>query len=264
MHTHSLDPYQPRHSVIHQADARIKLIGALAFILTASLMPVGAWPAYVLLWALGLSVIVLSELGLVSILRRALLAVLFALAAVPLIFTTPGPALISGPLGLTITLTGVERVLSIFFKSWISLQMALVLAQSTRFPELLLAMRALRVPALFVSIFGLMWRYLFVLADEANSLIQARAARSGLSAATAGNRTGGTLLWRSKVAGGMAGNLFLRASERGERIYAAMLARGYDGEPRSMAVPGIPGVQIAILAAGLVFLILVLVLSRLY
>jgi cobalt/nickel transport system permease protein len=34
--------------------------------------------------------------------------------------------------------------------------------------------------------------------------------------------------------GGMAGNLLLRAFERSERIYAAMLSRGYDGEARAL------------------------------
>jgi len=264
MHLHFLDPYRPRASIIHALDARVKLIWTLAFILTASLMPIGAWPAYVLLWVLGLLVMVLSELGVGQILRRALLALLFTLAAVPLIFTTPGTVLVTGPFGLTVTAPGVERVVSILFKSWISLQMGLVLAQSTRFPDLLLAMRALRVPALFVSIFGLMWRYLFVLADEANSLIQARAARSGLAVALDRTRTGGTLAWRAKVAGGMAGNLFLRANERGERIYAAMLARGYDGEPRSMVIPRIPMAQIIALIASLMILILLLALSRFF
>ena len=58
-------------------------------------------------------------------------------------------------------------------------RLAIVLAAATPFPELLSAMRALRVPRLLVAIFGLMWRYLFVLADEAVRLIRARQARSG-------------------------------------------------------------------------------------
>ena len=80
---------------------------------------------------------------------------------------------------LTITGPGLERFISILLKSWISVQMAIVLAASTPFPDLLLAMRAIRVPALLVAIFGLMWRYLFVLADEALRLLRARSARSG-------------------------------------------------------------------------------------
>jgi cobalt/nickel transport system permease protein len=97
-------------------------------------------------------------------------------------------------------------------------------------------MRAVRVPRLMVTIFGLMWRYLFVLADEALRLLRARAARSS-NTGFPGLRAGGSLAWRAQTAGGMAGNLFMRSLERSDRIYAAMLARGYDGEIRAVPLP---------------------------
>ena len=183
MHISFLDPYQPRPSLIHRLDARVKLVLALSFILTTALAPPGAWPVYVLLFALVLAVEILSELGVGHVLRRALIALPFALAALPVLFTVPGPALLTVPIGpwdLTITGPGLERFVSILLKSWISVQMAIVLAASTAFPDLLMAMRAIRVPRLLVAIFGLMWRYLFVLADEALRLLRARSARSGL------------------------------------------------------------------------------------
>ena len=49
-----------------------------------------------------------------------------------------------------------------------------MLASSTPFPDLLVAMRAVGIPRLLVAIFGLMWRYLFVLADEVLRLMRAR------------------------------------------------------------------------------------------
>ena len=67
-----------------------------------------------------------------------------------------------------------------------------------------------------------MYRYLFVLVDEAMRLQTARDARSV--------GAGRTLFWRAKVLGGMIGCLFIRSYERSERIYAAMLSRGYAGE----------------------------------
>ena len=80
-------------------------------------------------------------------LRRAALALPFALAALPVIFTTPGRRcapcpLPLGPWTLTVTAAGVERFASIALKSWLSAQAAIVLAASTSFPDLLLAMRA--------------------------------------------------------------------------------------------------------------------------
>ncbi len=311
MHISFLDPYQPRPSLIHRLDARVKLVLALAFILATALAPPGAWPVYVLLFALVFAVEILSELGVGHVLRRALIALPFALAALPVLFTVPGPALLTVPIGpweLTITGPGLERFISILLKSWISVQMAIVLAASTAFPDLLMALRAIRVPRLLVAIFGLMWRYLFVLADEVLRLLRARSARSGLSywpydskltteaarSLPVGRRTrrfsnrlralrvsvvrsptvpdhdrgagkiGGTVAWRARVTGGMAGSLFLRSFERSDRIYAAMAARGYDGEVRSFPLPPIAPISWWVLLGGLSLLVMLTLLGYLF
>lgn len=263
MHVHFLDPYRHRHSPIHQLDPRVKLVLALAFIFTTALTPPGAWPVYILLLAIIVSVILLSQLGLAYVWKRAALAFPFVLAAFPIIFTAPPPYLAEIPLGswtLSISAEGLERFVSIAFKSWISVQAAIVLAASTSFPDLLTAMRAIRIPRLLVSIFSLMWRYLFVLADEVLRLNRARAARSG-QLADPKLRPGGGIAWRARITGGMAGNLFLRALERSDRIYMAMLSRGYDGEIRSLPLPKLETTQLAGLGAGLLVLALLLLLS---
>lgn len=260
MHTHFLDPYRPRSSLVHQLDPRIKLALTIAFILTNALVPSGAWPVYILLFALLVSVEILSELGVGYVLRRSALALPFVLAALPVMFTMPGPSLASftlGPWTLTISQPGLERVISIALKSWISVQAAIILAATTSFPDILIALRALRVPRLLVSVFGLMWRYLFVLADEALRLMRARAARSGESGMP-GARQGGSLVWRGRVTGGMAGSLFLRGIERSDRIYMAMLSRGYDGEIRALPLPTLKPQQVFILIAALFLFLLLL------
>ncbi len=257
---HFLDPYRPGNSPLHTADARIKFLLAIAFILTTSLTPFGAWPVYILLLALVLSMAVLSALGIRFVLTRALLALPFVLAALPIIFTLEGTPLFSLPLGpwtLTASAQGLERFLSIAFKSWLSVQAAILLASCTPFPALLQAMRAVHVPRLLVAMFGLMWRYLFVLVDEALRLMRARTARSGVSA-DSGRKVGGSIVWRAHVAGGMAGNLFLRGIERSDRIYVAMLSRGYNGEIRALPLAALT--RGGWLALGLGFFILILLL----
>jgi len=259
MHIHYLDPYAPRHSPIHSLDARVKLLLTLALILTTALTPVGVWPVYILLTALITVIVILSDLGVGFVLKRALLALPFMLAALPVIFTLEGDTAIHfdlGPWNLTVYYDGVERFISIALKSWISVQAGIVLATSTPFPELLSAMRAIRVPRLLVAIFALMWRYLFVLADEAIRLMRARSARMGHSDQP-GLKPGGSLVWRAHVTGGMAGNLFLRAFERSDRIYVAMLSRGFDGEVRTTPMPPMSSgswltlVSLLLLLAGL-------------
>jgi len=266
MHIHYLDPYHPGVSPIHRLDPRVKLVLTLAFILTSALTPLGAWPVYILLFSIVLSTEILSELGVRYVLQRAALALPFVLAALPLVFTGEGERFViwsSGLWTLAVSPAGLERFLSIALKSWLSVQMAIVLAGTTPFPQLLLAMRAVRIPRLLVAIFGLMWRYLFVLADETVRLMRAREARSGQSDRPE-LRSGGTLAWRARVTGGMAGNLFLRSFERGDRIYAAMAARGYDGEVRTLPLPRLPASQWGFLAAGLTLFSLLLILAYLF
>jgi cobalt/nickel transport system permease protein len=202
-------------------------------------MPAGAWPALVLLTAVVISLDLLSELGFGYVLKRSAIALPFLLAAFPVLFTVGGEPLFSvtiGPWTLTATVQGLERFASIAWKSWLSVQVAILLTATTPFPSLLQAMRSVRIPAVLVAIIALMWRYTFVLADEAKRLMRARDARSG-DASRPGLRSGGTLRWRAAVTGGMAGSLFLRSYERAERVHSAMVSRGYDGEIRSLPQP---------------------------
>ena len=92
MHVHYLDPYREGASPVHRLDPRVKLVAALAFIVTTSLTPVGAWPVYLLLWALVLSVTILSEIGVGRVLARSSLALPFMLAALPPLLSPPAPS----------------------------------------------------------------------------------------------------------------------------------------------------------------------------
>jgi cobalt/nickel transport system permease protein len=172
---------------------------------------------------------VVARLGPLRLARGAWVALPFALIALPLLFTRPGEPIWTvtlGPLTLTITEEGLRDVLTIVAKSWLSVQVALLLAFTTPFPDLIDALRALRLPRVMVSIISFMYRYLAVLTDEAGRMNRAKAARSAI----VGGRGGGSLRWRAGVTGSMVGALFLRSYERSERIYAAMLARGFQGQ----------------------------------
>jgi cobalt/nickel transport system permease protein len=103
--------------------------------------------------------------------------------------------------------------------------MAILLVATTQFPDMMHALRHLRVPSLLVAVISFMYGYLFVLADEVMRLLRARDSRS---ARLTGYRSGGSIPWRARVAGNMAGQLFLRSYERAP-AYNAMLSRGYTG-----------------------------------
>jgi cobalt/nickel transport system permease protein len=233
MYAHTLDRYQKRESLIHDLDPRVKVMVTVLFIISNVLLPDRAWPAFLLAWCFVLLITYLARLNPGFVIKRSFVALPFALAAVTVLFTLPGQPLFVLPLGawkLTVTDAGLGRFTTILVRSWLSVQMAILLTAVTCFPDLMHALRHLRVPQPIVSIISFMYRYLFVLADEATRLLRAREARSA-RLATGG---GGSIAWRARVVGHMAGQLFLRSYERSDRVYQAMLARGYHGHLLTM------------------------------
>ena len=228
--------YQSGDGLLHRLDARVKLVVALILIAGIVFTPEHARLAYPLLWTLLGVIAALSGLNAWRIARMGGMALPFTLAAATLLFTLPGQPLVSLA-GLTITDAGLSRFLSIVIKSWLAVQVTLILSMTTAFADLLWAFRCLRVPSALVEIISFMYRYLFTLQDEAQHLIRARAARSGT---ITGKKSGGSLVWRAHVTGSMIGSLLLRSYERSERVYAAMLARGYSGTIRAIKPTPLP------------------------
>jgi cobalt/nickel transport system permease protein len=112
---------------------------------------------------------------------------------------------------------GIEKFLILISRSTTCLTVMILLSCTTPFAEILEVLRRLRVPSLFVTTLALMYRYLFVMADESERLRRARTSRT--------LRRDRWLTWR--MLGTLIGQLFVRSSERAERIYAAMCARGW-------------------------------------
>ena len=226
-----VDRHVAGDSFMHRLDARAKLVMALGFIFSAIATPTGRWDIFLALGLLLLLALILSGLSPRLVIGRALLALPFMLAAVPTMFRHAGAEVFTVPVfGWTATDTGMEFFVSILLRSWLSVLAATILTATTESDMLLRGLRSFGVPKLLVGTISFMWRYVFVIAEEAKRLMQARQARS----ARTGKGHGGSMAWRGKVAGNMVGSLFLRSLNRSERVYVAMLSRGYNGEMRSL------------------------------
>jgi len=202
-------------------------------ILAISLLPDASWVALAMAWLTLVACSATAGLGPFRLTRAGVVALPFAIAALPLVFTVQQDIVATidlGPLTLTISAEGFRRFLSILIGSWLSVQVALLLAFTTPFHDLVDGLRELRVPRILIAIISFMYRYLAVLSDEASRMMRARDARSAMRTGS----SGGTFRWRATVTGRMVGSLFLRAYERSERIYAAMQARGFEGEFRHL------------------------------
>jgi cobalt/nickel transport system permease protein len=102
-------------------------------------------------------------------------------------------------------------------RSAICLFTVVLLSNTTPFGQILALLKRVHVPGVLTTTLALMHRYLFVLLEESERMRRARASR------TLGR--GRRMRWQ--ILGSVIGQLFLRASERAERIYDAMCARGW-------------------------------------
>ena len=189
-------------SAVHRLPAEAKLGAALTIILGTVLVPWG-WHAWFMTMVVLLALAaLLSRIAMWFLIRRLLLLSPFVL----------GVVLVNA---LQDSVHG--NWLALAARSGICLFTVVLLANTTSFGKVLGVLRSARVPALLVTTLALMHRYLFVLLDESERMRRARASRTFQSQRR--------MRWH--VLGTLVGQLFVRASERAERIYAAMCARGW-------------------------------------
>ena len=173
--------------------------------------------------------IFLSGLPLTYILVRSLTIIPFALAVSVFVpFITPGEIVREfsfGPVDAVVTDAGLVRFASLCLRALISFFATIILVSSTRFGDLMCAAGALGMPVKIVAVMSFMYRYLFIVIDEVSHMILARDLRSV-------ERKRISLLTAS---GGIVGALFIRSFEHAERLYTAMLLRGYTGKTLTVA-----------------------------
>jgi len=151
-----------------------------------------------------------------------LLCLAVAFSGLPLLFLLKRLAVLS-PLVLGVALVNALEPAArgswrwVAARSMICLLTVLLVANTTPFTKILKVLKMARVPDLLVTTLALMHRYLFVLAEEAQRMGRARASRTF----TRQRR----VWWRALAT--VLSQLFVRASERAERIYDAMCARGW-------------------------------------
>ena len=223
-----IDQYSHLDSFIHKLDPRTKLITTLVFILAVVATPLTRWQAFIGYFVLLSLLILLSRLPLLYVLKRSLVIVPFVLLICLFnLFFKSGEAVLSFNVWrwqVSITYEGIFIFLSVLIKASLSILSLILLTSTTKFSELLKGLEHLKMPRVMVMLLSFMYRYIFVLVDEVMRMWQARDSR----------HFGGGRLRQMKTIGNMVGTLFIRSYERGERVYAAMVSRGYQGQIRTL------------------------------
>ncbi|UCH50891.1 MAG: cobalt ECF transporter T component CbiQ, partial [Chloroflexota bacterium] len=215
-------------SFIHRLDPRTKLVASLAFIIAVVLTPANNWRVFVFYFCIIAVLLILSKLPPFYILKRSLVIFPFVLLiAIFIPFFKEGEIAGSYNIWLwqvSVTYSGLFILANVIVKAWLCILTLILLSSTTKLAELLKGLRQLGIPRVMILILSFMYRYIFVMADEVMRMQQARDSRN----------FGGKRLYQLKTIGNMVGTLFIRSYERGERIYAAMLSRGFDGQVRTL------------------------------
>jgi len=224
-HSHPL--YVDGRSVVHRLPAEVKIVALVVFVLAVVATP------REMFWPFGIYALMLlggwrlARVPLRWILPRMLIEVPFLVLAILLPFTEGGERVKVG--GLSLSVAGLYAAWGIVIKGTLGVAASLTVAATTPARELPLALSRLGVPALLTSILVLMIRYIDVLTAEASRMRMARLSRGDSP----------RNLHQAGAIAKSAGALFLRSYERGERVYLAMLSRGYDGTvPPLLLGPG--------------------------
>ncbi|MBC7253133.1 MAG: cobalt ECF transporter T component CbiQ [Actinobacteria bacterium] len=226
-----LDEYSHLESPVHRLDPRAKLLAFVVLVVVCVTTPPNLYSAFAAYLGLEVVLVLLSRLPWKHVLKRLLVVLPFILVVAAFVpfFSRGGGSYNLGP--VKVSAHGLMVLWNVAAKSTVSVLAVILLSSTTPFPDLLRGMERMKVPRLLTSLLSFTYRYIFVLVDEAQRMKRARDSR-GWS---------GKWIWQAKVIGHMIAALFLRSYERGERVYAAMLARGYGGRVRTMYLyhPGI-------------------------
>ena len=214
-HAHAL--FVHGHSRLHRLPAAVKLTALGLYVLAVVLTPREAFWAFGVHAFLALTAMRIARLRAGFVAKRLLIEVPFVLFAVFLPFVAGGEQV--EVLGVSLSVEGLWGGWSIIAKATLGLAASIALTATTTVPDILAGLDRLKVPRLITSIAGFMVRYLDVVAGEMY--------RMRLAMLSRGHDP--RWIWQLKAYAASAGALFIRSYERGERVYYAMVARGFEG-----------------------------------
>jgi cobalt/nickel transport system permease protein len=205
-----LDHWSRGNSALHALDPRAKIIALLVFLTILATTPIQTTPvvfslrmgAFLLILLAGAAA---ARLPVPALCRRAAIVLPFSLTF----------ALVSWAAG--------ERMqpLALVEKSYLSSLAALLVVATTPLPVLLRGLEVMGTPRVLVLTLHFLYRYLFVISEQAQHMRLAAACRQGTSSRS----------WQARfeAAAGAVAVLFARSYARAEGVHRAMLSRGFCG-----------------------------------
>ena len=211
-----LDMLACRESPVHRLDARAKVLTTFIFVVVVAYFDKYAVVSLLPLFLFPLALVVLARLPLSFLAKRLLLVAPFALLVG--VFNPLLDQQTQLLLGTFEVAGGWLSFASILLRFTLTVGMALVLISVTSFPGICNAIDRLGAPRIFALQLLFLYRYIFVLGEEARRMVRARSLRSF-------HGRGNGL----KIYGALLTQLLWRTMGRAQRVHKAMLSRGFVG-----------------------------------
>lgn len=222
------EKYENYDGLLQLIDPRVKILTLLFYIVFASAVP--SIFVKVMIAAVGLFFAVMSKLRISDFLRRVWcylppILLILTLPAATNLFSPGSPLMYLFSRNFYFTLNGIKSALMVSLTCGISLTFVYLIFTTTRAAQIEKALRALKLPDIFVSILSMAYRYIFVLAFEALEVIEARFLRT----------VGKVKIKKDRqfVSHGIA-SVFLKTKKLSSDVYDAMCCRGFIGTTVSM------------------------------
>jgi len=216
-----LDQLAQQHTPMHRLDPRAKVLTTMAFIVAVVSFPKYEVAGLVPFLVFPVMFATVGQLPLALIIRKVVVVAPFAvMVGIFNPFFDREILIRLGSIGIS---GGWVSFASIMLRFCLTIGMAFVLIATTSFQGVCLALLRLGLPKVLTVQLLFLYRYIFVLGDEAIRVVRARALRS-----FAGRGLG------IRVFASVVGHLLLRTLQRAQRVHLAMLSRGFDGEMRML------------------------------
>jgi len=214
-----IDKHAYLNSPVHRLDPRAKLGAAFAAIVVVVSERIVGEPMH-FVWYIAVLLVVawVSRVPIGFIIRRVIVVLPFI--AMASIFYPISAALEGRSVSWNLGDPAVKAASMIFLKGFTSVVILVLLTSTERFHQLLMGLRKMGMPKLICGISAILYRYIFLLTEEALRTTMARESR------TPGKLT----VNKINVYGNQSAMIFLRSWERSQTIYSSMMSRGFVGE----------------------------------
>ncbi len=209
--------YVARSSLVHRLSPQCKLLATFMFVLVVVSTPRESFWAFGVEAGLLVGVAVAASVPIGLLLRRLTFELPFVAFAVLLPIVGRGERV--DVVGLSLSQNGLWAAWNILVKGTLGVAATGLLTATTPIPSILHGLERLRLPKVLVAICAFMVRYADVVSGELHRMRVARESRGHDP----------RWIWQARAVASTAGTLFIRSYERGERVYLAMVSRGYDG-----------------------------------